>query len=122
MTPVSALARAPLLDLYRGMNGTEQRRGVELEALKRSGQIADWWFEGLTVKLADDLRYTPDFLIQHRDGSLWLEETKGFWREDAKAKCRMCAKLYPFPLRALVWNRKAGGWDIEVFREGAPYG
>lgn len=106
-------ARAPLPDLYAGMNKTERQRAIELETMRRTGQIAAWWYEALTLKLADDLRYTPDFLIQENDGTLRLEETKGFWRDDAKAKTKMAAKLFPFPLRAL--RKENGGWHVEEF-------
>lgn len=107
-------AKAPVMDLYRGMNKTEQHRAMELEAMRRAGTIAGWWYEALTLKLADDLRYTPDFLIQENDGTLRLEEVKGFWRDDARGKCRMCVKLFPFRLSALS-KRKGGGWDVEDF-------
>lgn len=107
-------ALAPIRDLYAGMNKTEKARAVELEAMKRSGLIADWWYEALTLKLADDCRYTPDFLIQERDGSLRLEETKGFWRDDAKVKTKLCVVRFPFPLRVL--KKAKQGWDVEDVR------
>lgn len=102
-------------NIFAGMNKTEERRAVELEALKRDGQIVNWWYEAVTFKLADDCRYTPDFLIQERDGSLRLEETKGFFRDDAKVKTRVMASKFPFPLRILKL-RKGGGWDIQEVR------
>lgn len=105
-------ASAPVRNLFGGMNKTEQQRAIELEALRRDGQIAAWWYEAVTFKLADDCRYTPDFLIQERDGSLRLEETKGFYRDDAKVKVKLCRSLFPFPLRVLR-KAKAGGWDVE---------
>lgn len=109
-------ARALVADLFSGMNRLEKRRAIELEALKRKGVIIDWWYEKLTLKLADDTRYTPDFAYQTPDGTIHLEETKGFWREDARIKCKLCAELYPFPLRALVWDTGTSSWDITVFR------
>jgi hypothetical protein len=96
------------------MNKTEKARAIELEALKRSGQIVGWWYEAVTFKLADDCRYTPDFLIQESDGSLRLEETKGFWRDDAKVKTKVYASRFPLPLRVLVKSKS--GWDIEEVR------
>lgn len=105
---------APLRDLYAGMNKTEKARAVELEAMKRAGQIAAWWYEALTLKLADDCRYTPDFLIQESDGSLRLEETKGFWRDDAKVKTKTCVQRFPFPLRVL--RKTKTGWEVEEVR------
>jgi len=113
---VSGSVRVPVRSLTEGMNKTEARRAMELEAMKRSGQIADWWYERFTFKLAHDCRYTPDFAIQERDGSLRLEEVKGHWEDDAKVKCRVMAETFPFPLRALLWDRISNSWKIEVFR------
>lgn len=113
MTP---LAKALLLDVYAGMNKTERARAIDLEAMKRAGQIAAWWFEQWTFKLADDCRYTPDFVIQKPDGSLEVEEVKGFWRDDARAKVKMFVSLFPFPVRAYSKAKTHSGWDVEVFR------
>lgn len=115
--PASRTATAPLPDPYADMNGWEKRRAQELEAMKRSGEILNWWggkHRGITLKLAHDTRYTPDFLVQHIDGSLTLEEVKGFFRDDAKVKTKLCAALYPFPLRVLTAKpqKRGGGWDI----------
>ena len=107
--------RAPLLDLYAGMNKTERARGIDLEAMKRAGLIAAWWYEKWTFKLADDLRYTPDFVIQKMDGALEVEEVKGFWRDDARAKVKMFVALYPFKVRAYTKGSN-GSWDVETFR------
>lgn len=106
-------AVAPIRDLFAGMNKTETARAQELEAMKRDGQIAAWWYEQWTFKLADDCRYTPDFVIQDLDGSLRAEETKGFWRDDAKVKVRMFAATFPIPIRALI--RTKTGWTEEKF-------
>lgn len=105
--------RTVVSDLYAGMNKTEKARAVELEALRRAGQIAEWWYEQWTFKLADDCRYTPDFVIQDLNGSLRAEETKGFWRDDAKVKVRLFASLFPIPIRVLKKSRD--GWTEEVF-------
>lgn len=110
---MSPAATAPVRDLYAGMNKTERARAIELEAMKRMSRIAEWWFERWTFKLADDLRYTPDFVIQETTGALRVEEVKGFWREDARAKVRMFADSFPLPITALV--KSPTGWDCETF-------
>lgn len=109
-----AFATLPLLDLFAGMNKTETARAIDLEAMKRAGQIVEWWYEKWTFKLADDLRYTPDFVIQKPDGLLEVEEVKGFWRDDARAKVKMFVALYPFAVRA--YTKAKHGWDVETFR------
>lgn len=109
-----ASARLPLPDLFAGMNGTERARAIVLEAQKRDGQLADWRFESVTLKLAPDCRYTPDFYKLHNDGSVEFEETKGFWRDDAKVKIRVAARLFPeFRFVALKLTR--GTWTPEEY-------
>jgi hypothetical protein len=48
---------------HRGtMNATESEFALYLEALKRSGEILRYEFEGMTLRWAD-MRYTPDFVV-----------------------------------------------------------
>lgn len=44
-------------------------------------------------------------------------EVKGFWRDDARAKIKIAADLYPFRFIAVMKRRKkdGGGWSEEVF-------
>jgi hypothetical protein len=124
--PPSPLVRQPAAsfvhDPYAGMNKTEARRAQELEVKRRAGEIAGWWYEALTLKLADDTRYTPDFLVQYPSGQLELEEVKGFLREDAAVKIKVAAKLYPF--RFTMYQRQkqkqGGGWKVTDYTNGAP--
>jgi hypothetical protein len=95
-----------------GMNQTERRRSIELEALKRTGEIRDWRFESLTLVLAPGLRYTPDFLVTHLDGALELEEIKGgYIRDDAKAKYKVAPRLFPM-FRWTLRQWKDGRWHV----------
>lgn len=110
------LPRTSLPDLYAGMNKTEQARAIDLEAMKRAGLIAAWWYERWTFKLADDTRFTPDFVIQKPDGSLEVEEVKGFWRDDARVKLKVFVDQFPFPVRAYTKAKSHTGWDVETFR------
>jgi len=48
-----------------------------LETLKRAGEIDDYQFEGMTLKIADNCRYTADFVVFSRDGVVELHDTKG---------------------------------------------
>ena len=89
-----ALALRPP-DLFAGMNKLEQKYGMILEAKKRAGQIVLWRYERLTLKLADDTRYTPDFYVLELDGSVSLVEVKGFMRDDAAVKVKVAATEFP---------------------------
>lgn len=97
------------------MNKWERRYADRLELLKAGGEVLWWKFEGITLKIAPDCRYTPDFLVMLKDSTLELHEVKGFWRDDAKVKCRLAADLFPFP----VWIVKPmkGGWDCQAMRK-----
>lgn len=74
------------------MNVTEREFSLILEAQKRRGDILEWRFEGMTVRLADNCKFTPDFfVIVSRDPlKIRFVETKGrhIW-DDSKVKFRV---------------------------------
>lgn len=100
------------------MNKLEQSRAHELEAMRQSGEIVGWWFEALTLKLAADTRYTPDFLVVYPDGRQVIEEVKGRWEDDARAKIKVAADRFPWEFVGLTRRKKTdgGGWDREAFK------
>lgn len=97
------------------MNKTEAAYEAHLDLRLRTGELAWYKFEGITLKLANDVRYTPDFSVMRANGEMELHEVKGHWTGDAKAKAKMAAVLFPF--RVLVIKKQAkrdgGGWAIE---------
>lgn len=95
-------------------NKTEAAYMALLEARKRAGEILWYRFEGITLKLAQDTRYTPDFFVLAADGSLECHETKGFWRDDARVKIKVAAAMFPFRFVA-VQKAKGGKWLFEAF-------
>lgn len=102
----------------RGMNKTEATYALHLDALKQAGQIHDWWFEVLTIKLAPDTRLTIDFLIQTPDGHLQLHDVKGskfIYQDDAKVKMKVAANTMPFEMFVVFprTQKLGGGWDIQ---------
>lgn len=105
--------KLPARDLFLKMNKTEKHRAIQLEALKRDGQIREWWYEKITLKLADDTRYTPDMAIVENDGTLRFEEIKGFWREDSRVKIKVAASLFPCKFTAMQLVK--GEWKTEEF-------
>ncbi len=99
------------------MNGLEARYAGRLEAMKRAGKLVCWKFEEIKLRMADGTFYTPDFFIMLPDGSVGFHETKGFWRDDARAKIKIAAELYPmFFFVAVQWDAKAKEWKFERFR------
>lgn len=94
------------------MNKTESAYARHLDALKITGQINEHWFEGITLKLGHDTRYTPDFLVQMADGSLECHDTKGWDTEPAAAvKERVSSTM--FPLFVFKEVRMEGGKWVE---------
>ena len=95
------------------MNKLETAYAQELEMRRRVGLIKDFWFEGLTLKLAFDLRLTPDFLVHLANGEIELHDTKGFLEGDAEVKMKVAAERFPFRLIAV--KKTAAGWEEREF-------
>lgn len=99
------------------MNATEQRYASELQVRKNIGDIADFWFEGIKLRLANSTFYTPDFMVMLANGEIELHETKGHWEDDARVKIKVAAEQYPFRFIAAKPRPKkdGGGWKYEEF-------
>lgn len=95
------------------MNKTEAAYAAYLEILKRTGEIADYRFEAVKLRLADKTFYTPDFVVLAPDGVLEMHEVKGFWEEDARVKIKVAAAQFPF--RFVAITRDKGNWSFESF-------
>ncbi len=99
------------------MNKTEEAYSQHLEAEKQAGRVVWWAFEGMTFKLADDTRYTPDFNVMLASGHIEQHEVKGHWRDDARVKVKVAASLFPFKFVAVkaLPKKQGGGWGLEEF-------
>ncbi len=99
------------------MNKTEAAYDRHLALLQHAGEIQWRKFEGLKLRLADNTFYTPDFAVMAADGVMELHEVKGFWEDDARAKIKIAADLYPFRFIAVKVKTKkeGGGWAVERF-------
>lgn len=98
------------------MNKLEARYAMRLEELRRAGKIVFWKFEAVALRLANRTTYNPDFYLMLADGSLGFHETKGFWRDDARAKIKIAAEQFPeWFFVAVQWNSKARDWKFEHF-------
>lgn len=86
-----------------------------LEAQARSGLIKSWMYEGITVRLADGVRFTVDFNVIGLDGSLSMVETKGFMREAARVRLLVAARMFPLWSWFLV-RKKRGAFTVEAIR------
>ncbi len=99
------------------MNKTESAYSQYLETLRHAGEIVWFKFEGVKLRLADNTFYTPDFMVMGANGLIEMHEVKGFWMDDARAKIKIAADMYPFRFLAIKAKAKknGGGWDQENF-------
>jgi hypothetical protein len=99
------------------MNKTEAAYAQHLEGLKVMGQVEWFCFEGLSLKLGENCRYTPDFLVMTGAGFLECHEVKGFWAEAAKVRIKVAAAKFPFRFVAVLKlpKKSGGGWQKQEF-------
>lgn len=108
------------------MNKTERAYAEHLEAQLRRGEILAWRFEAITLKIGNDCRLTPDFLVWFPGGRIEFHDTKGtkwtrtaagfrvsraFIHEDARVKLAAAAHLYPWWAFRVVWQVRPGEWE-----------
>lgn len=99
------------------MNKTEAKYAAELEQRRLAGLI-DWYaFESVTLKLAKDTRYTPDFVVMRANSEMEFHEVKGYWEDDAKVKIKVAAEKFPFRFIAVsaLPKRDGGGFKETEF-------
>jgi hypothetical protein len=88
------------------LNKTERAYYLHLQNVV----LVNWiGVQNLTLKLADDCRYTPDFIVVRFSGAIEAHEVKGFWRDDAKVKIKVAARLFPW-IRFIVVQKINGDW------------
>ncbi|MDN8066312.1 hypothetical protein [Burkholderia vietnamiensis] len=96
------------------MNKTEAAYAELLAARVHVGEILEFKFESLKLRLADRTWYTPDFAVVLPDGAREIHEVKGRWTDDARVKIKVAADLYPY-YRFIAVRRVKGEWVREVF-------
>lgn len=71
-------------------------------------------FEGITLRMANGHRYTPDFVIRH-DAGLTLYEVKGGYRLGSYQRARLAfdQARVEWPCWSFVWAEKRDGKWIE---------
>lgn len=80
----------------------EANRYCELKLLRQAGEIR--WFQRQPSFVIDTsgTRYRPDFLVCGQDGSLWVEDVKGYETPKFKRDKRLWERLYPeLPLKVI---------------------
>ena len=98
------------------MNKTEARFAQLLELERYAGRVQWWKFEGIKLMLAKNTSLTVDFAILPETDILTLIDVKGskaMVTDDARAKMKIAAELYPFVFKLAYPRPKGEGWDIE---------
>lgn len=95
------------------MNGLERKFADYLDILIANGNIVRWDYEAEKLRLADNTFYSPDFRVVENDGKIVFYETKGFWRDDARAKIKIAAFLHPYRFTGVQLVKKE--WVFERF-------
>ena len=84
------------------MNKSELSFSMHLDMRKLGGEVKDWKFEAVKLKLADRCTYTPDFNVEMVNGDLvmvevkakWNGKGKPHWEDDSRVKIRVAADLF----------------------------
>lgn len=97
------------------MNRLERDYAAHLHALQIAGEVYEYQFDAVKLRLADKTFYTPDFLIMLADGTIEIHEVKGHWEDDARVKIKVAAEMFPFVFRAVRRPSKSVGWVVETF-------
>lgn len=104
------------------MNSLERAYSVELDARKAAGEIAEWYFDSVTLTIANPpnakvARLTPDFAVYLHDYTMEFHECKGFMEGDALIKLKAAASQYPhkFLLITKLAKKNGGGFAVTEF-------
>lgn len=91
-------------------NKTEAAFGLILEAQKRRGEVLKYSFQSVTLRLGDDCRYTPDFMVERVGQKPELIEIKGgFVRDDALVKYKVAKEMHDWADFSM-WQKFKGEW------------
>lgn len=69
--------------------------------------------QNITLKLANDLRYTCDFFTVDVNGKFQGWEVKGFKRPKNMQKLKMAARLFPW-IEFVLITKENGNWKQEI--------
>jgi hypothetical protein len=101
------------------MNRLEAAYAKLLEERKAAGQIADYRFEAMKLRLADLTYLTPDFVVLTCQGWIEFHECKGGWfPEHNRCKWKFAIEQFPwftFVLVRSIPKKNGGGFEYERF-------
>lgn len=74
----------------------EARYAAHLECRKIAGDLRDWRYEPIRLRLADGTFYKPDFMVMAMDDVIEIHESKGHMREAARVRLNVAVEMFPF--------------------------
>lgn len=95
------------------MNKTENHYAELLERRKQSGEVLEYWFEPMNLRLGENCFYKIDFLVLMANCKLEVHEVKGYWTDDALVKIKVAADKFPFTFKA--YRLLKGQWEERLF-------
>jgi len=109
--PVGGVPKQP-----KGPNKLEQAYAAHLEILKRIGDIVDYKFESVKLKIGvKTCWFCPDFWVLAKDGVTEYHETKGWMRDDAAIKLKSAALQYPH-FRFFLVRKDGKQFSVEAIK------
>lgn len=97
------------------MNKTEAAYAQQLERRRLAGEIHEWKFHAIKVRLANNTWYETDFLVIASDCGMEIHEVKGgFTSEKGQIKLKLCAEVLPW-FRIFKAIKEKAGFRIEEF-------
>ena len=98
----------------------EERYAWYLDLECKGRKIRAWKAHPGSLKIAEGVRYNPDFLVVRLDGVIELHEVKGGYKADSKRydkgriKFRTAAEAFPwFQFVWVTWQK--GQWQVERY-------
>ncbi len=118
------------------MNKAEEAYAAHLADRKLRGEIADYRFESITLKIGPDCRYTADFSVlaadytlelhevkpgtkaKDKDGNVRLNEdgthvVKAFYQDTSMVKVRAAAAAFPWLRFCVAYRLGKDPWNVE---------
>jgi hypothetical protein len=101
------------------MNRTEAAYADLLQMRKLAGEVIEWHFEAVTLKIADNLRYTPDFVVYLADFTVEMVDCKGGIIDPKSiVKIKAAAERFfqfAFVIEQQIPKKAGGGWRRREF-------
>lgn len=95
------------------MNGLERAYADHLEVRRLAGEVAEYHFNVVKLRLARKTFYDTDFLVMLANGDIEIHEVKGFMEDDAACKLKVAADRFPFRFLLVKRPKKNGPWEIK---------